>query len=73
MDDAFHERAILLPAGVTPVCPSCGMSMEAVDLQEDESGLFSVPAEARYLACEHCGALLDIGWTGWRWMHAGGL
>ncbi|OVE46705.1 hypothetical protein [Chromobacterium violaceum] len=63
-----HAPARLLPRGIQFVCPVCEYSQDQdIDLDEDSSGYFRVPVENRFVECEACGQLLDIGWEGWGW------
>ncbi|WP_137010134.1 hypothetical protein [Aquitalea aquatilis] len=60
--------ARLMPRCIEFVCPTCEHSQDqGIELAEDGSGDFRVPVENRFVECEECGQLLDIGWEGWGW------
>jgi hypothetical protein len=71
--EAPARHADLLPSEMTYRCPACGAEpSEPVTLQEDNYGEFTVPAEERFILCD-CGALIDIGWNGWKWHEGNGF
>jgi hypothetical protein len=65
------QRCDLMPATATWRCPMCGhQPFDGVPLEEDEAGCWAVPVQDRYIRCDECDALLDIGWNGWRYFDA---
>lgn len=61
--DHHHPAETIAPTEVSVPCPHCGAkrTFDFMQIEEDDSGCFSIGDEHRYDRCEGCDEMVDYG------------